>query len=1354
MAPPAQLLGASPGIVAVREKVQQLLRQSAGHRLPPILIRGETGTGKGLLARMIHGAGPRRDGPFVDVNCAAIPETLLEAELFGFERGAFTDARRAKPGLFQTAHRGTIFLDEVGLLSETLQAKLLKVIEERVVRRLGSTQGEHVDVSILAATNENLVAAVRARRFREDLYHRLAVLTVELPPLRERREDILLLAEHFLARTCTEYGLAPKTLATDAKAALDRYQWPGNVRELANVIERASLFAEGPVLTAAMLLPGGGSEARMDRPVVARADVSVRSRVAGVEEQLILRTLAETNWNITHTATRMGLSRNTLKSRIKKYGLQQPGEVSSYPGEAQVVEPAPAPPSISAATPARPGVQWEFRRLVFLRVALTTPENEQYAAESSRALDMLIRKVEAFGGRLIEIGATGIIVAFGLEPMEDAPRRAALAAMAMHKAVLRDGGSEVERPAMRTAIHAVRVPIVRVGVTAEIDADAKRPVWSVLDGLIVAAGPGAIVLSQPAMSLLARRFEVAATGATEAASGPAYNLTAYRPTPFDLGGHMGRFVGREHELELLRSRLEATRQGQGQVVALSGEAGIGKSRLLFEFSQGLTGHPATYLEGHCLSYGSVIPYLPILEILRAICRLAEFDPPEIMADKIRIVLEGVGIDPTQAAPYLLHLLGIKNGTDRVETLSPGVIKARTFETLHGLFLRSSHREPLIMAIEDLHWVDQASEEYLADLVERVVGARILMVATYRPGYRPPWIEKSSATQVALQPLASHDSLTVVRVVFGTDDVAEPLARIILAKAEGNPLFLEELARAAREQGPVSTALTVPDTVQEVLLARIDRLPAETKRLLQTAAVIGPEFSLPLLRAVCEGPGLPDAHLRELTRLEFLYERSETEGPTYVFRHALTQEAVYGSLLERHRRTSHAAVGHALEVLYAERTDEIAELLAHHFGRSDEPDKAVDYAILAAEKAQRRWANSEALTYFDDALHRLDAMPDTRPNRLRRIDAVIKQAEVKFALGKHTEHIQALEKIRSIVDEADDPRRRAAWYYWTGFLYSLTGGRPELTIEYCREAAAIASAGGFDEIDAFATSCLAQVYIVAGNPRAALEAGQRALSIFETRGNLWWAGRTLWVLSSAANALGEWDESLTYCRRALEYGIALKDLRLTAVGWWRTGSAHIQQGDPERGLQCCDEALALSPIPYDAAMAKAVRGYGLIKAGRIEAGITDLSEAVAWFDVSHLRYVRSLYALWLAEGHLRGGDRAGARALIDEVLNTSRTTGYLYFEGLACWLMGDCLAAEAPTAAEDYVDTAVRIFERIGARNDLAKAMATRAALRQGAGDITAARELLEQAKVIFETLGTRDEPARVKAALVALDRRV
>src|SRR5262245_35037086 len=250
----SELLGESPAIETVRESIRRLLgRQHGGRRMPAILLHGETGGGKGLVARLIHKHGPRASQPFVDVNCAAIPETLLEAELFGFERGAFTDARRAKPGLFQTAHRGTIFLDEVGLLPEGLQAKLLKVIEEGAVRRLGSTHSEPADVWIISATNSDLPTAIRERHFREDLYHRLAVLTIRLPPLRERGKDVLLLANHFLARACDDYGLERRVLSPSTEARLQAYPWPGNIRELFNVIERVALLAQAPVVTPDML---------------------------------------------------------------------------------------------------------------------------------------------------------------------------------------------------------------------------------------------------------------------------------------------------------------------------------------------------------------------------------------------------------------------------------------------------------------------------------------------------------------------------------------------------------------------------------------------------------------------------------------------------------------------------------------------------------------------------------------------------------------------------------------------------------------------------------------------------------------------------------------------------------------------------------------------------------------------------------------------------------------------------------------------------------------------------------------------------------------------------------------------
>jgi tetratricopeptide (TPR) repeat protein len=320
---------------------------------------------------------------------------------------------------------------------------------------------------------------------------------------------------------------------------------------------------------------------------------------------------------------------------------------------------------------------------------------------------------------------------------------------------------------------------------------------------------------------------------------------------------------------------------------------------------------------------------------------------------------------------------------------------------------------------------------------------------------------------------------------------------------------------------------------------------------------------------------------------------------------------------------------------------------------------------------------------------------------------------------------------------------------------VSGGRPEVAIDHCREAAKIASTAGLDDIHAFAESCLAQIYVVAGRLHDAIETGERALSSFEAQGNLWWAARTLWFLSIAANGLGAWETSVRYCRRGVDYGIALEELRfksVQAVGRWRMGSAYIQQGDIELGLRCCREALALTPIPRDAVMAKAACAYAEIKAGRFDAGIAGLTETLAWFDRSDLRYSHQFYALWLAEGYIRREDRAVARPLIEDLLSTCRDKGYLQLEGRGCWLMGECLAAEAPEAADHYVETAMRIFEEVGARNDLARALFTRAALRQKAGDLAAARPLLEQAGAIFEALHTLDEVSRVNSAFAALDR--
>ncbi len=1027
--------------------------------------------------------------------------------------------------------------------------------------------------------------------------------------------------------------------------------------------------------------------------------------------------------------------------------------------------PAPYIPKSSAGrtSDAKSTLPGEMKQVsvLFCDIVNSTAMTERLGPEAMRDLvssflEASLAEVHRYGGTAPQFTGDGFMALFGAPlAYEDHVRRCLLAALAVQRTLGPETseGGRLDLPA-RFGIHTGPVVFGALGEKSPINFTAIGDTANVAARLQQAAEPGTILVSE-ATRRLAQGFARLESVGPLTLKGKEEPIVAYRLLGVshrrsglrEVGSeHTTTFVDRHSELAILSNFLRQVESGRSQAVGIVGEPGIGKSRLLVEFRQQLAPGRVTWVEGRCVSYGTAIPYWLVLDLLRSHCRILETDTPDAITERVRTALEEVGMDPYEDSPVLLHLLGIKDAEGSPALSNPEAVKAKTFEVFRRLWINSSQNRPLVMVLEDLHWVNKTSEELLGFLAENAPAARILMLATYRPGYRPPWIDKSYAGQAPLQPLSRDDSLQVVRSMLSVERLVDLVSEEIVTKADGNPFFLEQLALHAGEAKDLRSDLMVPDSIHDVVMARIDRLPDETKQLLQTAAVIGREFSSRLLSAVWNDPGTLESRLGELSRLEFISERPAPEGTVYAFRHALTQEAAYGSLLERHRRTCHGAVGHALEQLYTGRTEEVAELLALHLGRSNEGEKAVDYAILAAEKAQRRWANNEALTYFDDALRRIESMPETEPNRLRRIDAVINQAEVKYALGRYAEHIRALEEIRNVVDAIADPPRRAAWYYWSGFLHATSGGQPDVAIEHCREAAKIASAVGLEEINAIAESCLAQVYMVAGRLREGIEAGERALTSFESRGNRWWAGRTLWHLTAIANYLGDWDLSLNYCRRGLEHGIALEDLRLKAVAWTRLGLVHILRGDVERGLQCCNEALALAPIPRDAAWARVVRGYGRIKAGQFD-GVAELSEALAWFESSHMRWTYVIGAVYLAEGYLAQGDRASARPLIDHVLGTSRATGYRQYEGRACLLMGECLAIEAPAAAEESVVAAMRIFERIGARNDLAKAMVSRSALRQRAGDGATAQQLRDQARAIFHTLGTHGELARLDAPL-------
>ncbi len=317
-------------IIELIERIAQLERGPAGD-LPTVLLLGETGTGKDLVARAIHHRGSLAGQPFVEVECTSIPKELAEAELFGYEKGAFTGAMAAKPGLIEAADGGTLFLDEIGEIGFDLQAKLLKAIERKQVRRLGSLRERKIHVRIIAATNRNLEAAVKAGQFRQDLYYRLKVLTIELPPLRERGEDVVLLANYFLERFTHKYSLSGRCFSDASLDALRTYRWPGNVRELAHVVERAVLVCDDEEIAPSALaleisrLPFRTDDDGLLEVALPQQGIDLRK----VERQLIEQALALTGGNVAEAARKLGIGREALRYRIQKHGIARPPVTSS-----------------------------------------------------------------------------------------------------------------------------------------------------------------------------------------------------------------------------------------------------------------------------------------------------------------------------------------------------------------------------------------------------------------------------------------------------------------------------------------------------------------------------------------------------------------------------------------------------------------------------------------------------------------------------------------------------------------------------------------------------------------------------------------------------------------------------------------------------------------------------------------------------------------------------------------------------------------------------------------------------------------------------------------------------------------
>jgi transcriptional regulator with AAA-type ATPase domain/tetratricopeptide (TPR) repeat protein len=1224
MEPLMELLGDSPAMAALRAKARQLLQH--GHaRLPPILIQGETGAGKGLLARVLQAGSSRAHRPFVEINCAALPATLLEAEIFGFERGAFTDARQAKPGLFQAAHTGTIFLDEIGLLPAALQAKFLKVVEDKKVRRLGATRDEAVDVWILAASNEDLQAAVREGKFREDLYHRLSVVSLEVPPLRQRGDDIVMLAERFLARACADYGRPVAQLDAAARAVLLAYEWPGNVRELNNVVERVALLSEAPIITEALL--GLRPSPAQATPPMARPSTLDMMR------NHLVSTLEHTGWNISATARLLRISRNTVLARMTKYGLHAD---PSVPFRRHVSRKLTARPTGWPA-PGPQEAQAGRRHEAFLLARFAAGEGGEREWPNPSAL--VVGKIEGLGGSVEASGPEAVVAVFSADQGEDASTVAAYAAVAIHKAASGAGSEAGRWPGLTIAIHSEGM-----GKVATTPAE-REATWGVLEALVTEASAGDIIASGSVAQFLRRRFSLSPLGE----SGASYRITLPSEA---LNPPEGQFVDRSEELSLLLREFDNVTQGRGQVVGIAGEPGIGKSRLLFEFRRRLASDQIRWVEGHCYSFAAVTPYFPMFQIIRDVCGLAEVDPPETVIDKLEAVADRMGVPRDEMVAPLAALLGIKGDADEQSTVAPEIMTSQVFAAARALLIGLGRERPLVIVVEDLQWMDLTSETMLAALAESIGTARVLLIVTYRSGYVPAWMGRSPATRMSLMPLSRDESRTMMRTGLGGRDIPEALAELIAARAEGNPFFLEELVRTVSD-GKNAAQAQVPATVQDVLTGRLMRLELGDRRVLTTAAGLGREFAVPLLQALL---GISDAELSaSLGRLqagEFLLARSDGDAVSQRFKHALTHEVAYAVIPPAERRELHRQVVAEMERLYVERIADHVERLGDHAYEGELWDKAVVYLRRAGVKAALRSAGREAAARFERAKEALDRLPPTRPNQERAMQLRLTLRNPLFLLADFGHALEVLEEVVTLADALGAPAQAGlACAYMANAHFML--GNVDDGMRLAEKARVNGAARGDASLLAITCCHLGQLLYAKGDYPASVAMMEKCLEHLEgapsRRGSN--MARVYSVVARCFNAFslaaqGRFRDAEASAERCLGLADATDTPFLRALAAWAMGNAELGRGPTpeavgnlEEAYHYCENAELLAIRPWIATDLARARWL----AGRAEDALALLGGAIAEAASHGLLSQHSLRHAYLSEVQLAGGHEEDAEA---------------------------------------------------------------------------------------------------------------
>jgi class 3 adenylate cyclase/tetratricopeptide (TPR) repeat protein len=950
-------------------------------------------------------------------------------------------------------------------------------------------------------------------------------------------------------------------------------------------------------------------------------------------------------------------------------------------------------------------------------------------------LERMMDAVHRYEGTVNQVMGDGIMALFGAPiAHEDHAVRACYAALAMQGAV-KEYAAEVQRTRgvpilIRVGLNAGEVVVRSIGSDLHMDYTAVGQTTHLAARMEQMAMPGSILITAEVLRLVEGYVQIAPLGLVPVkglhAPAEVYEVTGAGPVHSRLQASaargLTRFVGRDAELDQLRLALERASSGQGQVVAVIGEPGVGKSRLFWEFTHAHRPAGWLLLASHSVSYGQATAYLPVIDLLKAYCGVETRDDARRIREKVTGKLLALAETLKPTLPALLTLLDVPVEDAAWQALDPQQRRRHTLEAVKRLLLRESQVQPVLVVFEDLHWIDTETPAVLDRLVDSLPTARVLLLVNYRPAYQHGWGSKTSYSQLRLDPLPAASAEELLQTLLGHDASLDPLRPRLIAQTQGNPFFLEESVRTLVETGmlvgerrayrlekPLDT-WQIPATVQALLAARIDRLPPEDKRLLQTAAVIGTAVPWPLLQAIADTS--EEALYRGLEQrqaAEFLDEASLFPERAYTFKHALTHEVAYGGLLQERRRVLHARIVEALEALTGDRVAEQVERLAHHALRGEVWDKALAYGRQAGEKAMARSAYREAVGYYEQALSALPHLPETRATREQAIDLRLALRSALFLSGDLGRILAALREAEALAMALDDLRRLGQV---SGFLsnYFRIMGTYDQAIATAQRALALATANGDVVLHALANRYLGIAYQAQGDYRRASDClGQTVASLAGARrrerfGEVFLPA----VLSRAWLAwchaeLGTFAEGRALGDEGLRIAEAVDHPTSLMVASWGIGLLALRQGDLSRGLPWLERAMGLcqdADLPFFFSQMAVALGAAYILAGRVANAVSLLTQAVEQADATERVDLQALCSLSLGEAQLLSSRLEEAHALAERALALAHAHQERGHQAYALRLLGDIMARHDPLKAEraeEYFRRALALADDLGMR---------------------------------------------------------